>query len=82
MAEVHTKDTDIIYVLSGSATLVTGGTVTDGKTTAPDEIRGASIANGDARKLSKGDVIIIPNGTPHWFQQVGGPISYYTIKVR
>lgn len=82
MAEVHTRDTDIIYVLSGSATFVTGGAVLDGKTTAPDEIRGASIANGDTRKISKGDVIIIPNGTPHWFQQVSGPISYYTIKVR
>lgn len=82
MAEVHTRDTDIIYVLSGSATFVTGGTVSEGKPTAPDEIRGARIANGETRKIAKGDVIVIPKGTPHWFQQVSGPISYYTIKVR
>src|SRR5213593_2842351 len=45
-AEVHTKDTDIIYVLEGSTTFVTGGTVVDGKTTAPDEIRGAAVEGG------------------------------------
>src|SRR5262245_5736840 len=49
MAEVHTRDTDIIYVLDGSATFVTGGTVVDGKTTEPDEIRGSSIREGESR---------------------------------
>lgn len=82
MAEVHAKDTDLIYVIEGSAVLVTGGRVVDGKTTAPDEIRGASIDGGEARVLAKGDVIVIPNGVPHWFQEVQGPVLYYTIKVR
>ena len=81
-AEVHTRDTDIIYVLDGSATFVTGGTVVDGQTTAPDEIRGASIASGETRKLAKGDVVIVPNGTPHWFQEVKGLLTYYVVKVR
>src|ERR671915_664078 len=40
-AEVHARDTDIFYIVDGSATIVTGGTVVDGKTTAPDELRGA-----------------------------------------
>jgi glc operon protein GlcG len=81
-AEVHTKDTDLIYVLDGSATFVTGGHVVDGSTTAPDEIRGASIDGGETRVLSKGDVIVVPAGTPHWFRDVRGPVLYYTIKVR
>ncbi len=81
MAEVHTKDTDIIYMLQGSATLVTGGTVVDGKTTAPDEIRGKEIAGGDTLKINPGDVIIIPAGTPHWFKEVQGPVLYYVVKV-
>jgi hypothetical protein len=63
-AEVHLKDTDIIYVVEGSTTFVTGGTVVDGKTTAPDEIRGATVRDGATRRLVKGDVIIVPNGTP------------------
>lgn len=81
MAEVHNKDTDIIYVLEGRATLVTGGTVVEGKSTAQDEIRGTSIAGGDTRKLVKGDVIIVPSGTPHWFKEVTKPFNYYVVKV-
>ena len=82
MAEVHVKDADIIYVLDGSATFVTGGTVVDGKATEPDEIRGAAINGGDTRAIAKGDVIIVPNGTPHWFKEVPGPLTYYVVKVR
>jgi glc operon protein GlcG len=80
--EVHTRDTDIIYVLEGSATFVTGGTVVDGRTTEPDEIRGTRVTGGESRRITKGDVVIVPNGTPHWFQAVDGPLSYYTVKVR
>lgn len=82
MAEVHEDDTDIIYVLDGSATFVTGGTVDGGSTTAPREIRGASIRGGDTRRLAKGDVVIVPNGTPHWFKEVTAPFNYYVVKVR
>ena len=82
MAEVHAKDTDLIYVIEGSSTFVTGGNVVAGSTTAPDEIRGSSIDGGETRALAKGDVIIVPAGTPHWFKEVRGPFLYYTIKVR
>jgi len=82
MAEVHAKDTDIIYVLDGSATVVTGGSVIDGKETAADELRGRAIQNGERRQLGRGDVMIVPNGTPHWFQDVRGPFTYYVVKVR
>lgn len=82
MAEVHARDTDIIYVLGGSARLVTGGTVVEGKTTAVDEVRGARIDNGTARQIASGDVVIVPNGTPHWFENVKGPLTYYVVKVR
>jgi glc operon protein GlcG len=81
-AEIHARDTDIIHVLDGSATFVTGGTVVDGKATAPDEIRGASITEGETKTISKGDVIIVPRGTPHWFREVSGPLTYFVVKVR
>jgi glc operon protein GlcG len=82
LAEVHAKDTDIIYVLDGTATVITGGSVIDGKETAADEVRGARIESGERHKLSKGDVMIVPNGTPHWFQEVKAPFTYYVVKVR
>jgi glc operon protein GlcG len=81
-AEVHEQDADIIYVLDGQATFVTGGTVVDPKTTGPGEIRGREIAGGETRTISKGDVIIVPAGTPHWFKEVPGPINYYVVKAR
>ncbi len=82
MAEVHTRDTDLIHVLEGSATFVTGGRAIDLKNTAPDEWRGASIEGGETRVLAPGDVIIVPAGVPHWFKDVRGPVLYYTVKVR
>lgn len=82
LAEIHKRDSDIIYVMEGTATLVTGGTAVDAKEIEPNEIRGSRIDGGDTRHLSKGDVIIVPNGTPHWFKEVNGAFLYYTIKVR
>ena len=81
-AEIHTLDTDIIYVVQGTANFVTGGAAVDAKEVAPNEIRGSRIEGGDARQLKKGDVIIVPNKTPHWFKDVNGEFLYYTIKVR
>lgn len=80
--EVHTRDTDIIYVLDGSTTFVTGGRMVDGKAVATDEFRGASVDGGDVRRLQKGDVVIVPAGTPHWFKEVAGPFHYFVVKVR
>ncbi len=80
MAEVHVKDTDIIYVLEGTATIVTGGRVVDGKTTAPGELRGAAIQGGSEQQLARGDVFIVPNNVPHRFTQVSNPFLYYVVK--
>jgi quercetin dioxygenase-like cupin family protein len=81
-AEVHAADTDVIYVIDGEATLVTGGSVTGGRTTAPGETRGAGIAGGTARRIAKGDVVTVPKGIPHWFSKVAGSVTYLVVKVR
>jgi len=80
--EVHAKDTDVFYVLEGSATFVTGGNFTTGKNTAPDEVRGPSMTAGTSRTIAKGDVIIIPANVPHWFKEIQKPITYFGVKVR
>ena len=79
--ELHERDTDIFYITEGTATFVTGGEIIEPKTTGPGEIRGKEIRGGEPRKLEKGDVIIIPAGVPHWFQEVPGLITYYVVKV-
>ncbi len=79
--EVHEKETDIFYVVDGSATLVTGGTVVEPKTTRPNQIAGTGITGGESRRISKGDVVVIPAGAPHWFKEVDSFINYFVVKV-
>lgn len=79
--EVHDKETDVFYVMEGSATFVTGGTMVDGKNTRPGQWLGKDIKGGETHHLSKGDVIVIPAGTPHWFKEVSPSINYYVVKV-
>jgi mannose-6-phosphate isomerase-like protein (cupin superfamily) len=64
-AEVHTTQVDVITVVSGEGTLIVGGSTVDGKTTAPNEIRGTSITGGSRHPMAKGDVFHIPAGVPH-----------------
>lgn len=79
--EIHASDTDIFYILEGSATFVTGGKPVETRTIAPGETRARAITGGEERKLGKGDVIVIPKGIPHWFSQVNGLLLYYVVKV-
>jgi uncharacterized RmlC-like cupin family protein len=64
-AEVHETQVDVITVLSGEATLIVGGTMVEGKTTAPGEIRGKSISGGERHPMAPGDVFHIPAKIPH-----------------
>ncbi|HTM03713.1 MAG TPA: cupin domain-containing protein [Vicinamibacterales bacterium] len=79
--EVHTRETDIFYVVDGDATIVTGGTMVGGKETQPNQLRGTSIEGGETYHLKKGDAIAIPAGVPHWFKDVPTSIQYFTVKV-
>ena len=79
-AEIHTLDTDVIYVVDGSATLVTGGTAIDAKEIAPNEIRGSKIEGGEEHQIGKGEVIVIPNGVPHQFTALTGELHYFVCK--
>ena len=64
-AEVHARDTDVIYVIGGTATIVTGGTVEDAAVVAPDETRGTAIEGGTAQPLHLGDVLVVPLSLIH-----------------
>jgi uncharacterized protein GlcG (DUF336 family)/mannose-6-phosphate isomerase-like protein (cupin superfamily) len=79
-AELHVADTDIFYVLEGSATVVTGGKLVAAHEVSPGEVRGSAIEGGTTTQISKGDVLTIPDGVPHWFKVVATPFRYYVIK--
>ncbi|GAC1655833.1 MAG: hypothetical protein NVS9B15_16760 [Acidobacteriaceae bacterium] len=80
--EVHAKDTDVFYIMAGDATFVTGGTVVAAKQTSSEETRGTSIDGGESHQLHTGDVVLIPNGEPHWFQKVSPGFRYLVVKAR
>ena len=72
----HDGYTVVVYVVSGAATLVIGGTA---KTTAPDKFGGQSIQGGESHRISKGDVYIVPPDTIHWYKNVETPFRYLEV---
>lgn len=80
LAEVHEHETDVVYVLEGSATFVTGGTLLGAHMVSPGEIRGTDVRGGETRTLVKGDVVVVPPNTPHWFKEVTDPFLYFVVK--
>ena len=79
--EVHDKETDVLYVIDGEATFVTGGKMVGGKNTRPGQWLGTDITGGETRHLVKGDVFVVPAGVPHWFKEVPKSVSYFVVKV-
>jgi mannose-6-phosphate isomerase-like protein (cupin superfamily) len=81
-AEYHSTQADIFLVQSGEATLTVGGELVDGKTTAPDEMRAASIKGGTEKKLAAGDVVTIPAKVAHQLKlDAGKQFTYFYVKV-
>lgn len=81
--ELHQHFADIFTLLDGHATLITGGEVAEPKTTAPGEIRGASVKGGSRQELHMGDEVHIPAGTPHQMLVApGDTVTYFVVKVQ
>ena len=81
--EVHLHNTHYIQVLSGEATLIYGGTVTNAKETGPGQIRGDGISGGTSMTVRAGDFLQIPAGMPHLFNVAsGGKFRYVVFNTR
>jgi glc operon protein GlcG len=79
--EYHEHVVDVMHVVSGRATVITGGTMVDPREIAPGELRAATADGGEPHALSEGDVLAIPNGVPHQFTEVSDPFLYFVVKV-
>ena len=81
-AEYHATQADVFFVQSGEATLVVGGEMVDGKTTAPNEMQAPSIKGGTEKKLAAGDVVTIPAKVAHQVKlDAGKHFTYFVVKV-
>ena len=81
-AELHERQADLIVVQSGQATIIIGGKIINGKSTAVNEIRGTSIEGGTRQALKAGDIVHVPSKTPHQvLLGAGQTIDYVVLKV-
>ncbi len=80
--ELHETQNDIFFIVSGEATLITGGTLVDRRLTEPHEFEGKSIEGGKSVKLTAGDVVHIPFNVPHQLiVEKGKEIEYFVAKI-
>jgi mannose-6-phosphate isomerase-like protein (cupin superfamily) len=80
-AAVHEKEAEVFYVIDGSATLMTGGKLVNENRTNATNLTGTAIEGGESRAVEKGDFIIVPENTPHWFSAINGSIVLMTLHV-
>ena len=73
-ASVHEREAEMFFVVEGSGTLVTGGKLKEERRTNAENLSGSGIDGGNRRKVSKGDFIMVPEGTPHWFGEIDGAL--------
>ena len=78
-AELHDASDDVYYVLEGTATLTLGGKLEAPKEVEPGEWRSVNINGGQTFQITKGDLIVVPRGTPH--QRTGKDFSMILIKI-
>ena len=80
-AAVHEKEAEMFYVIDGSATLVTGGKLVNEKRTDAADLNGSAIEGGSSRAVAKGDFILVPENTPHWFSSINGVLVLFSMHV-
>jgi len=78
-ASVHEREAEMFYVVDGAGTLVTGGTLREEKRTNAENLSGSAIDGGTPRRLVKGDWVMVPEKTPHWFTQIEGTLVLMSI---
>ena len=78
-ASVHEREAEMFYVVEGSGTLVTGGTLRDEKRTNAENLSGSAIDGGATRRLVKGDWVMVPEKTAHWFTQIEGTLVLMSV---
>jgi len=80
-AAIHEKEAEFFYVIDGSATMVTGGKLVGESRTNAENLTGSAIEGGSTRSVAKGDFIVVPEGTAHWFSVINGSITLMSLHV-
>jgi mannose-6-phosphate isomerase-like protein (cupin superfamily) len=78
-AAVHEKEAELFYVIDGAGTVVTGGTLLTSSRTNADNLTGTGIEGGVSRHVTKGDFVMVPENTPHWFSAIEGSLTLMSL---
>src|SRR5437762_2434827 len=82
LVEVHESWSDLVFVVSGTASLRVGGELRQPYVESPGEVRGKNATGGAVHVMHEGDVINVPAGVPHQFLvPVGQQITFFTMKI-
>jgi hypothetical protein len=79
-AIAHPDGTEVHHIVEGGGTLVTGGTIIRPTAAGGRGSAAATIDGGVSRHVAKGDVILIPAGTPHWYKDLDDTITYLEVR--
>ncbi len=83
----HNEITEVYHIMSGSGTMVSGGTMENAKDQTPvnpvigPSLAGGKITGGVSRKVGAGDVIIVPPNTPHGWSEVAEELIYLVVRM-
>jgi mannose-6-phosphate isomerase-like protein (cupin superfamily) len=80
-AAIHEKEAEFFYVIDGSATLVTGGKLIKEARTNAENLTGTGIEGGSSQAVGKGDFVVVPENTPHWFSPINGTLVLMSLHV-
>jgi mannose-6-phosphate isomerase-like protein (cupin superfamily) len=75
-ALAHEGNTELHYIIEGTGIVVTGGTIVRGT----GGINSATIEGGETHAVKKGDVLLVPSGSAHWYKEVTTPITYLEVR--
>ncbi len=78
-ASTHDTDAELFFVVEGSGTVVTGGTLRDERRSNPNNASGTGIDGGSPRRIAAGDWVLVPEKTPHWFTQIDGTLVMMSV---
>jgi mannose-6-phosphate isomerase-like protein (cupin superfamily) len=78
-ASVHETEAEMFYVVDGTATMITGGKLVGETRTNAENLSGTAIEGGSSRTVGKGDFIMVPEKTAHWFSKIDGVLVLMSI---
>ncbi len=80
-ASVHEKEAEFFYVIDGTATMITGGKLVGESRTNAENLTGTAIEGGNSQAVAKGDFIVVPENTPHWFSEIKSTLVLMSLHV-